>query len=77
MWEIQYHCYGTSEGSRRKQVARENLKKIFYKNETNCIFDNSFKTLKGVFNVLEKYCVPLYKEKMVEHLLDQIMSPNT
>ena len=27
--------------------------------------------------MLEKYGVPLYKEQMVEHLLDQIMSPNT
>ena len=27
--------------------------------------------------MLEKYGVPLYKEQMVEHLLDPIMSPNT
>ena len=27
--------------------------------------------------MLEKYGVPLYKEQMVEHLLDHIMSPNT
>ena len=30
----------TSEGAQRKQVARANLKKIFYKNETNFKFDN-------------------------------------
>ena len=27
--------------------------------------------------MLEKYGVPLYKEQMLEHLIDQIMSPNT
>ena len=27
--------------------------------------------------MLGKYGVPLYKEQMVEHLLDQIMSPDT
>ena len=29
----------TSEGAQRKQVARANLKKIFYKNETTFKFD--------------------------------------
>ena len=33
--------------------------------------------LEGILNVLEKYGVTLYEEQMVEHLLDQIMSPNT
>ena len=32
---------------------------------------------RGGFNVLGKYGVPLYEEHMVEHILDQIMSPNT
>ena len=27
--------------------------------------------------MLEKYGIPLYEEQLVEHLLDQIMSPNT
>ena len=26
---------------------------------------------------MDKYGVPLYEEQMVEHILDQIMSPNT
>ena len=33
--------------------------------------------LKGIFNVLEKYGISIYEEQMVEHLLDQIMLPNT
>ena len=33
--------------------------------------------LMGVFNVFEKYVVPLYDDHMVEHLTDQIISLNT
>ena len=33
--------------------------------------------LKGIFNLLEKYGAPLYEEQMMEHILDQIISPNT
>ena len=43
-------------------------------NETTFIFENYLTTLKGVFNALEKYGVPLYEEQMVKYLLDQIMS---
>ena len=50
---------------------------IFYKNETNFTFEKYVTKIKGVLNVLERYGVPLYEEQMVEHLLDQIMSPNT
>ena len=77
MRELQYHYDGTSEGERRKQAARADLKKTFYKNETTFTFEKYVTKLKGIFNVLERYGVPLYKELMVNHLLDQIMSPNT
>ena len=53
------------------------LKNIFYRNETTFTFEKYVTNLKGIFNVLEKYGVLLYEEQMVEHLLDQIMSPNT
>ena len=53
------------------------LKKIFYNNETTFTFEKYVTNIKGIFNVLEKYDVPLYKEQMIEHLLYQIMSPNT
>ena len=56
MQELQDHYFGTSEGARRNQVSRLDVKKIFYKNETN------FTKLKGIFNVLEKYGVPIYEE---------------
>ena len=76
MQELQDHYDGTSEIERSKKVSRSDLNKIFNKNETNFTFENYVTKLKGIFNVLEKYCVPLYKEQMVEHLLDQILSPN-
>ena len=38
MQELQSHYNNKSKGSRRKQVAREELKKIFYKNDTTFTF---------------------------------------
>ena len=38
MQELQAQYDGTSEVARRKQVARADLKKIFYKNETTLKF---------------------------------------
>ena len=60
-----------------KQVARSDLKKIFYNNETTFTFEKYVTKIKGIFNVLERYGDPLYEEQMVDHMLDQIMSPNT
>ena len=58
-------------------VDRADQKKIFYNNDTIFKFVKYVTRLKGVFNVLVKYGVPLYEKNMVENLLDQIMSPNT
>ena len=54
MQELQSHYDGTSEGARMKQVARADLKDIFYNNETTFTFENYVTKLKGVFNVLGK-----------------------
>ena len=77
MQELQSHNDVTSEGARKKQFSRVDLKNIFYKNETTFIFEKYVTKLKGIFNVLGKYGVPLYEDNMVKHLLDQIISPNT
>ena len=45
MQELQDHYDGTSEGARRKKVARAYLNKIFYNNETTFIFENYVKKL--------------------------------
>ena len=76
MQELQAHYDGISEGARRKQVARADLKKIFYKNETTFTSEKYVTKLMGGFNALGKYVVPLYEEQMAKHILDQIMSPN-
>ena len=77
MQKLQSHYDGTSEGERRKQAARADLKKNILQNETTFTFEKYITKLKVILSVLERYGVPLYKELMVKHLLDQIMSPNT
>ena len=52
MQELKSHYNPTSEGTQRKQFARSNLKKIFYKNETNLSFEKYITKINGVFNVL-------------------------
>ena len=59
MQELQAHYDDMSEDAQRKNSSRSNVKKIFYKNDTIFIFEKSVKKLKGVFNVLDKYWVPL------------------
>ena len=77
MQELQANYDGTSDGVRKKKVDRADQKNIFYNNETIFKFVKYVTRLKGFFNVLVKYGVPLYEKNMVENLLDQIMSPNT
>ena len=59
--EIQYHYDGKSEGARMKQADRYNLKKLFYKNETNFTLEKYVTQIKGIFYVLGKYGVALYE----------------
>ena len=77
MQELRAHCNGTSKGARRKKVIRSDLKEIFYNNETTFTFEKYITKLKDIFNMLEKYGVPLYEEQMVNNLPGQIVSPNT
>ena len=59
--ELQDNYYVTPQGAQRKKVDRYDLKKIFYKNETNFTFENYVTKLKGIFNVLDKYGVLIYE----------------
>ena len=77
MQELRAHCNGTSKGAHSKQFVRADLNNIFYKNETTFTFEKYVTNLKNILNMLEKYGVPLYEEQMVNHLLGQIVSPNT
>ena len=76
MQELQSHYDRTQKDTRKKQVAKADLKKIFYKNETNFTLEKYVTKLKGVFNVLDIYGITLYENQMKEHIIDQIMSPN-
>ena len=61
--ELQAHYARKLEGAQRKQVARADLKKIFYKNETNFTFEKYVTKLKGIFNVLKKnWCCTIQGE---------------
>lgn len=76
MLSLQAHYDGESEGERRKQVARADLSKLFYRNESTFSFEKYVTKLKHIFNILERYKVPLYEEEKVKHLLDKINCPN-
>ena len=60
----------TSEVSYKKLVARSDLKKILYENETTFTFEKYVTKRKNIFNVLEKFGFILYGDLMVEKLLE-------
>ena len=62
MLSLQNHYYGKSLGGRRKQVAKDDLKRLFYRNKTTFPFDKYVTNMNKKFNVLENYIVPLYEE---------------
>ena len=44
-------------------MAKDNLKRLFYMNETVFSFEKNANKMKQKFNVLDSYNVPLYKEE--------------
>lgn len=76
MMALQAHYDGESEGVRRKQVARDDLQKLYYRNESTFSFERYVTKLKRIFNVLETYGVPMYEEQKVQYLLDKVQCPN-
>ena len=52
MQKFQAHYDVMSEGARKKQDAIEDLKRVFYKNETTFTFEKYVTNLKKIFNVL-------------------------
>ena len=65
---------GKSEVECRKQVAKDNLTRLFYSNETTSSFKKYVTKTKKTFNVLENYNVPLYEEDKVRQFLNKINS---
>ena len=62
---LQNHYDGKSEGECRKQVAKDDLKILFYRNKTTFPFNKYVTKMKQTFNVLYNYNVPLYDEDKV------------
>ena len=60
MQEIQAHYDGTSKGAKSKNIDRDDVNKIFYNNDITFKFEKYVIKPKGIFNLLEKYGVPLY-----------------
>ena len=57
-------------------MAKDDLKSLFYRNETNFSFKKYVTKMKQTFNVLDNYNVTLYEEYKVRQLLDNINGPN-
>ena len=72
MIAFQTHYDGTSEGDRRKQVARSDFGKLFYRNETTFSFETYVTTMKSNFIILKRYNVPKHDEEKVCMLLDNM-----
>ena len=73
---VQNHYDGKSDGERRKQVSKDNLKRSFYGNETTFSFNNYVTNMKQTFNVLDNYNFPLYEEGKVRQLPHNTNIPN-
>ena len=76
MLAFQNHYVGKSEGERGKQVVKDDLKRLFYRNKTTFYFENYLTKINQTFNMLENCNVPLYEEDKVKQLLDHINFPN-
>ena len=61
MLDLHNHNDIKSEVGRSKQVHKDDLKKLFYRNETNFYFEMYVIKMKQTFNLLKNYTVPLYE----------------
>ena len=64
-----------SEGEHRKQGAKDDRKRPFYRNETTFSFEKYVTNMKQTFNVLEYYNIPIYEEDKVRKFLGNINDP--
>ena len=73
---LQTHYDGTAEGERRKEVAKNDLKSLFYRNESTFSFEKYVTKMQAFYNTLEQYGEPEYESNKVKNLLDKINCPN-
>ena len=57
-------------------MAKDDLKRLFYSNETTYFFEKYVTKTKQTFNLIDNYNVPLYDEEKFRQLLDNINFPN-
>ena len=76
MIDLQDHYHCTAEGERRMAVAKADLAKIFYCNESTFSFKKYVTKLLTIFNLLEKYNFPVYEKDKVNYLLNKIQCPD-
>ena len=76
MLALQNNYDGKSEGEISKQVAKDNLKRLFYRNKIFFSFEKNVTKMKQNVNVLENNNVPLYEEEKVGQLSDNISCSN-
>ena len=68
MSALQNHYDGKSEGEQRKSVAKDNPKRIFYRNQPTFSFEKYLTNMIQTLNMLENYNVPLYEENKLRQL---------
>ena len=56
-------------------MAKDNLKRLFYRNETTFSIENYVTKMKQTLNVLDNYNITLYEDEKVRKLLDNINCP--
>ena len=56
-------------------MAKDNLKRLFYRNKTNFSLDKYVTKTKQTFNMLDNYDVPIYEDDKVRQILDNINFP--
>ena len=76
MLALQGHYNGKAEGERRKAVAKSDIEKLFYRNESTFLFEKYVTKLQHAFNILEQYAIPEFEENKIKLLLDKVTCPN-
>ena len=76
MKALQAHYDGATESGRRLTVAKADLIKLFYQNESTFSFEKYVTKLLEIFNLHQTYKVPLYEKDKVDYLLDKINCPD-
>ena len=76
MSTLQNHCDGKIERECRKKVAKDDLKKVFYRNKTILSFKKYLSNIKQTFNVLGNYNVYLYEENKIRQIMDNTKFQN-